>query len=286
MKSRFNKFRIYILFFHLCLLSMAIYCTIIYNRQQEVIATTEPFFVKKEQVTRRGGYRRFVDITIQHNNKTYDVRVTDSQEKKIEKVPLYYDIERDEIIIDETIYFIIIWGVFFLFFISWMKSEFKKQYLWAIDDKGKRPRKLAYDYGITWQNGETFELWEHCKYAKLTRSEYKLFVALLKDEMNKNEDTLTYEHYFVQYFGYIVRKERCVYANLYGYEAYTQFREIPNRYLTVGNTKEASKGGRNFVQVHINLDRQRVESLKINAGKSKKYTAHHLITKIYLRVFG
>ena len=257
---------------------MAIYCTIIYNRQQEIIATTEPFFVKKEQVTRRGGYRRFVNITIQHNNKTYDVKVTVNQSKNIEKVPLYYDIERDEIIIDETTSIIIIWGVFFLFFISWMKSEFKKQYLWAIDDKGKRPRKLAYDYGITWQDGETFELWEHCKYAKLTKSEYKLFVALLKDEMNKNEDTLTYEHYFVQYFGYIVGKERCVYANLYGYEAYTQFREIPNRYLTVCNTKEeASKGGRNFVQVHINLDRQRVESLKINAGKSRNQRVRYLI---------
>ena len=62
-----------------------------------------------------------------------------------------------------------------------------------------------------------------------------------------------------------MEKERCVYANLYGYEVYNRYREIPNRYLTICNTKEASKGGRNFVQVHINLHKQRVESLKINA---------------------
>jgi len=197
------------------------------------------------------------------------VGVAHGQEKKIEEVPLYYDIERDEIFTDsKTIYGIIFpWVIFLLFFYFWMKSEFKKQYLWAIDIKNKRPRELSYNRGITWQDGETFELWEHCKYAKLTKSEYKLFVALLKDEMNKNEDTMTYEHYFVQYFGYIVGKERCVYANLYGYEVYNRFREIPNRYLTICNTKEASKGGRNFVQVHINLHKQRVESLKINAAE-------------------
>lgn len=269
MKLRFNKLRICILFVHLYLLSLAIYCTITYNREKKVAATTKPFFVKKEQVTRIGGYRNGVDITIQHNNKTYDVGVAHGQEKKIEEVPLYYDIERDEIFTDsKTIYGIIFpWVIFLLFFYFWMKSEFKKQYLWAIDIKNKRPRELSYNRGITWQDGETFELWEHCKYAKLTKSEYKLFVALLKDEMNKNEDTMTYEHYFVQYFGYIVGNERCVYANLYGYEVYNRFREIPNRYLTICNTKEASKGGRNFVQVHINLHKQRVESLKINAAE-------------------
>lgn len=82
MKLRFNKLRICILFVHLYLLSLAIYCTITYNREKEVAATTKPFFVKKEQVTRIGGYRNGVDVTIQHNNKTYDVGVAHGQEKR------------------------------------------------------------------------------------------------------------------------------------------------------------------------------------------------------------
>jgi len=44
MKLRFNKLRICILFVHLYLLSLAIYCTITYNREKKVAATTEPFF--------------------------------------------------------------------------------------------------------------------------------------------------------------------------------------------------------------------------------------------------
>ena len=193
MKLRFNKLRICILFVHLYLLSLAIYCTITYNREKKVAATTKPFFVKKEQVIRIRGFRNGVDVTVRYDNKTYDVEVAHGQEKKIEEVPLYYDIERDEIFTDSKTIFAIIfpWVIFLLFFYFWMKSEFKKQYLWAIDIKNKRPRELSYNRGITWQDGETFELWEHCIYAKLTKSEYKLFVALLKDEMNKNEDTMT-----------------------------------------------------------------------------------------------
>ena len=104
-KHYFNKVGIYISIIQALVLLYSILCSIDYYHKQEVIATTHPIFIKREQIISRGGNRNGVNVNILYNNKKYYVGISHSQESDIESTPLYYDVERDQVFKNsETIY--------------------------------------------------------------------------------------------------------------------------------------------------------------------------------------
>lgn len=268
-KYYFNKLGIYISVIQSLVLLFSILCSIDYYHKQEVIASTHPFFIKREQIISRGGNRNGVNINILYNNKEYYVGISHSQESDIESTPLYYDVDRDQIFTNtETIYGIIIpWVTFLLSFFLWKAVRPKKKYIWAIDSKNKRPQEMSYKSMITWQDGKPFKLWCNCSYYKLTKQEYRVFETILEKEMNSSTKTLPYNHYFVQYFGYQKMHMKYVFANLYAYEIHNKQGIVKSKYRTIFNTIDGDHGGWNFVQVHINITEKKVELLRINNGK-------------------
>ena len=108
-------------------------------------------------------------------------------------------------------------------------------------------------------------------YYKLTKQEYRAFETILKKELNSSNNTLPYDHYFVQYFGYQKMHMKYVFANLYAYEVHNDQGIIKSKYRTLFNTADAAQGGRNFVQVHINITDKKVELLSINKGTELSY---------------
>ena len=62
-----------------------------------------------------------------------------------------------------------------------------------------------------------------------------------------------------------------VFANLYAYEIHNDQGIIKSKYRTVFNTVDGDHGGRNFVQVHINITDKKVELLSINKGTELRY---------------
>ena len=62
-----------------------------------------------------------------------------------------------------------------------------------------------------------------------------------------------------------------VFANLYAYEIHNSKGIVKSRYLTIFNTADGNQGGRNFVQVHINITNIKVECLSINRGIELSY---------------
>lgn len=267
-KYYFNKLGIYISVIQSLVLLFSILCSIDYYHKQEVIASTHPFFIKREQIISRGGNRNGVNINILYNNKEYYVGISHSQESDIESTPLYYDVDRDQIFTNsETIYGIIVsWITFLLSFFLWKAVRPKKKYIWAIDSKNKRPQEMSYKGMITWLDGKPFKLWYNCSYYKLTKQEYRTFETILKKEMDCSNNTLSYEHYFVQYFGYQKMYMKYVFANLYAYEIHNEQRIIRSRYRTIFNSADGDQGGRDFVQAHINITNKKVELLSINRG--------------------
>ena len=264
-----KKVGIYISIIQFLLLFFCILCSVDYYHKQEVIDTTHPFFIKSEQIISRGGNRNGVTLNILYNNKKYYVGISHSQESDIESTPLYYDVDRDQIFTNsETIYGIIVpWGTFLLSFFLWISVILKKQYIWAIDSKNKRPQEMSYKSMITWQDGKPFKLWYNCSYYKLTKQEYRVFETILEKEMNSSNNTLPYNHYFVQYFGYQKMHMKYVFANLYAYEIHNKQGIVKSKYRTIFNTVDGDHGGWNFVQVHINITQKKVELLSINNGK-------------------
>lgn len=272
-KHYFNKEGIYISVIQALVLLYSIFCSIDYYHKQEVIATTHPIFIKREQIISRGGNRNGVNINILYNNKKYYVGISHSQESDIENTPLYYDTERDQVFTNsETIYSIIVpWSTFLLSFFLWIAIRKRKKYIWAIDSKNKRPQEMSYKGMITWMDGKPFKLWDNCSYYKLTKQEYRAFETILKKELNSSNNTLPYDHYFVQYFGYQKMHMKYVFANLYAYEVHNDQGIIKSKYRTLFNTADAAQGGRNFVQVHINITDKKVELLSINKGTELNY---------------
>ena len=268
-KYYFNKLGVYISVIQSLVLLFSILCSIDYYHKQEVIASTHPFFIKREQIISRGGNRNGVTINILYNNKKYYVGISHSQESNIESTPLYYDADRDQIFTNsETIYGIIVpWVTFLLSFFLWKAVRPKKIYIWAIDSKNKRPQEMSYKSMITWQDGKPFKLWYNCSYYKLTKQEYRVFEIILEKEMNSSNNTLPYNHYFVQYFGYQKMHMKYVFANLYAYEIHNKQGIVKSKYRTIFNTVDGDHGGWNFVQVHINITEKKVELLHINNGK-------------------
>lgn len=55
-----------------------------------------------------------------------------------------------------------------------------------------------------------------------------------------------------------------VFVNLYAYEVHNDQGIIKSKYQTFFNTADGAQGGRNFVQVHINITDKKVELLSIN----------------------
>ena len=251
----------------------SIFCSIDYYHKQEVIASTHPIFIKREQLISRGGNRNGVTVNILYNNKKYYVGISHSQESDIENTPLYYDVERDQVFTNsETIYSIIVpWSTFLLSFFLWIAIRKRKKYIWAIDSKNKRPQEMSYKSMITWQDGKPFKLWYNCSYYKLTKQEYRVFETILEKEMNSSNNTLPYDHYFVQYFGYQKKYMKYVFANLYAYEVHNDQGIIKSKYRTIFNTAYGDQGGRNFVRVHINITDKKVELLSISKGTELSY---------------
>ena len=106
-KHYFNKVGIYISIIQALVLLYSILYSIDYYHKQEVIATTHPIFIKREQIISRGGHRNGVNVNILYNNNKYYVGISHSQESDIESTPLYYDVERDQVVKNsETIYII------------------------------------------------------------------------------------------------------------------------------------------------------------------------------------
>lgn len=272
-KHYFNKVGIYISVIQALVLIYSIFCSIDYYHKQEVIASTHPFFIKREQIISRGGNRNGVNINILYNNKKYYVGISHSQESDIESTPLYYDVDRDQIFTNsETIYGIIVsWITFLLSFFLWKAVRPKKKYIWAIDSKNKRPQEMSYKGMITWLDGKPFKLWYNCSYYKLTKQEYRAFETILKKELNSSNNTLPYDHYFVQYFGYQKMYMKYVFVNLYAYEVHNDQGIIKSKYRTIFNTADGTQGGRNFVQIHINITDKKVELLSINKGTELSY---------------
>ena len=62
-----------------------------------------------------------------------------------------------------------------------------------------------------------------------------------------------------------------VFVNLYAYEVHNDQGIIKSKYRTLFNTADAAQGGRNFVQVHINITDKKVELLSINKGTKLSY---------------
>ena len=272
-KYYFNKLGIYISVIQSLVLLFSILCSIDYYHKQEVIASTHPFFIKREQIISRGGNRNGVNINILYNNKEYYIGISHSQESNIESTPLYYDVDRDQIFTNsETIYGIIVsWITFLLSFFLWKAVRPKKKYIWAIDSKNKRPQEMSYKGMITWMDGKPFKLWDNCSYYKLTKQEYRAFETILKKELNSSNNTLPYDHYFVQYFGYQKMYMKYVFVNLYAYEVHNDQGIIKSKYRTIFNTADGTQGGRNFVQIHINITDKKVELLSINKGTELSY---------------
>lgn len=272
-KYYFNKLGVYISVIQSLVLLFSILCSIDYYHKQEVIASTHPFFIKREQIISRGGNRNGVNINILYNNKKYYVGISHSQESDIESTPLYYDVDRDQIFTNsETIYGIIVsWITFLLSFFLWKAVRPKKKYIWAIDSKNKRPQEMSYKGMITWLDGKPFKLWYNCSYYKLTKQEYRTFETILKKEMDCSNNTLPYDHYFVQYFGYQKMHMKYVFANLYAYEIHNEQGIIRSRYRTIFNSADGDQGGWDFVQVHINITNKKVELLSINRGTEISY---------------
>lgn len=264
---------IYISVIQSLVLLFSILCSIDYYHKQEVIASTHPFFIKREQIISRGGNRNGVNINILYNNKEYYIGISHSQESDIESTPLYYDVDRDQIFTNsETIYGIIVsWITFLLSFFLWKAVRPKKKYIWAIDSKNKRPQEMSYKGMITWLDGKPFKLWYNCSYYKLTKQEYRTFETILKKEMDCSNNTLPYNHYFVQYFGYQKMYMKYVFANLYAYEIHNEQGIIRSRYRTIFNSADGDQGGRDFVQAHINITNKKVELLSINRGTEISY---------------
>ena len=75
-----KKVGIYISIIQFLLLFFCILCSVVYYHKQEVIASTHPFFIKREQIISRGGNRNGVTINILYNNKKYYVGISHSQE--------------------------------------------------------------------------------------------------------------------------------------------------------------------------------------------------------------
>ena len=272
-KHYFNKVGIYISVIQALVLIYSIFCSIDYYHKQEVIASTHPIFIKREQIISRGGNRNGVTINILYNNKNYYVGISHSQESDIENTPLYYDVERDQVFTNsETIYSIIVpWSTFLLSFFLWIAIRKRKKYIWAIDSKNKRPQEMSYKGMITWMDGKPFKLWDNCSYHKLTKQEYRAFETILKKELNSSNNTLPYDHYFVQYFGYQKMYMKYVFVNLYAYEVHNDQGIIKSKYRTIFNTADGAQGGRNFVRVHINITDKKVELLSINKGTELSY---------------
>ena len=268
-----KKVGIYISIIQFLLLFFCILCSVVYYHKQEVIASTHPFFIKREQIISRGGNRNGVNINILYNNKEYYIGISHSQESDIESTPLYYDVDRDQIFTNsETIYGIIVsWITFLLSFFLWKAVRPKKKYIWAIDSKNKRPQEMSYKGMITWLDGKPFKLWYNCSYYKLTKQEYRAFETILKKELNSSNNTLPYDYYFVQYFGYQKMHMKYVFANLYAYEVHNDQGIIKSKYRTIFNTADGAQGGRNFVRVHINITDKKVELLSINKGTELSY---------------
>ena len=147
----------------------------------------------------------------------------------------------------------------------------KKKNIWAVDFKRKRPQEMSYKGLITWLDGKPFKLWPNCSYYKLTKQEYKVFETILRKEVDYSNNTFPYNHYFVQYFGYQKMYMKYVFANLYAYEIHNSKGIVKSRYLTIFNTADGNQGGRNFVQVHINITNIKVECLSINRGIELSY---------------
>ena len=269
----FNKEGIYISVIQALVLLYSIFCSIDYYHKQEVIATTHPIFIKRKQIISRGGNRNGVTINILYNNKKYYVGISHSQESDIENTPLYYDVERDQVFTNsETIYSIIVpWSTFLLSFFLWIAIRKRKKYIWAIDSKNKRPQEMSYKGMITWMDGKPFKLWDNCSYYKLTKQEYRAFETILKKELNSSNNTLPYDHYFVQYFGYQKMYMKYVFVNLYAYEVHNDQGIIKSKYQTIFNTADGAQGGCNFVRVHINITDKKVELLSINKGTELSY---------------
>lgn len=272
-KYYFNKLGIYISVIQSLVLLFSILCSIDYYHKQEVIASTHPFFIKREQIISRGGNRNGVNINILYNNKEYYIGISHSQESDIESTPLYYDVDRDQIFTNsETIYGIIVsWITFLLSFFLWKTVRPKKKYIWAIESKNKRPQEMSYKDMITWLDGKPFKLWYNCSYYKLTKQEYRTFETILKKEMDCSNKTLPYNHYFVQYFGYQKMYMKYVFANLYAYEIHNEQGIIRSRYRTIFNSADGDQGGWDFVQAHINITNKKVELLSINRGTEISY---------------
>ena len=66
-KYYFNKLGVYISVIQSLVLLFSILCSIDYYHKQEVIASTHPFFIKREQIISRGGNRNGVNINILYN---------------------------------------------------------------------------------------------------------------------------------------------------------------------------------------------------------------------------
>lgn len=130
---------------------------------------------------------------------------------------------------------------------------------------------MSYKGMITWMDGKPFKLWDNCSYYKLTKQEYRAFETILKKELNSSNNTLPYDHYFVQYFGYQKMYMKYVFVNLYAYEVHNDQGIIKSKYQTIFNTADGAQGGRNFVRVHINIIDKKVELLSINKGTKLSY---------------
>lgn len=143
-KYHLIKIGIYICLIQSLLLLFCFLFSIDYYHKQKVIATTHPFFIKREQVISRVGCRNGVDICILYNNKKYYVEISHNQEPNIKSTPLYYDVAKDQIFTNsETIYGLIFpWITFVLSFFSWLAVR-QKKYIWAVDCKGKRPQEMS-----------------------------------------------------------------------------------------------------------------------------------------------
>ena len=130
---------------------------------------------------------------------------------------------------------------------------------------------MSYKGMITWMDGKPSKLWDNCSYYKLTKQEYRAFETILKKELNSSNNTLPYDYYFVQYFGYQKMHMKYVFANLYAYEVHNDQGIIKSKYRTIFNTADGAQGGRNFVRVHINITDKKVELLSINKGTELSY---------------
>ena len=130
---------------------------------------------------------------------------------------------------------------------------------------------MSYKGMITWMDGKPFKLWDNCSYYKLTKQEYRAFETILKKELNSSNNTLPYDHYFVQYFGYQKMYMKYVFVNLYAYEVHNDQGIIKSKYQTIFNTADGAQGGCNFVRVHINITDKKVELLSINKGTELSY---------------